>query len=204
MGLGGTWILVGTLPHSHPVFQQRRSARSVQFPPMLDPVDDDDLVILEDLVDDPVLAPSGGPEPFQFAEEWLAEPLRVAGDRPQDRLECGGPDLIGKAAEMPETFGCDLDLVQRTTSEVIRQPQPLALGGFGSRPTQRLHQFVVAKDVEAFLERFEVIGTHQHERRPAVSGHQDPVVLQFDAVGQLGEVRLDLGERQRVAHRSEL
>jgi len=95
---------------------------------MLHTVDDDDLVGLDDLVDDPVIASAGGAEAFELAEEGLAEPLRVGGDRSQDRFEGGGSHPLGQSMEMAETFGGDLDFVQVPASDVVPQPQPLAFG----------------------------------------------------------------------------
>ena len=103
---------------------------------MLNAVDEDDFLSLQDLVDDAVVATSGRPEAFEFSEEWLAEPLRIVGDRPQDRLERSGPHLLGQALEMPETLGGDLDLVHRPASDVVPQAQPLALGRLGTRTAQ--------------------------------------------------------------------
>jgi len=119
---------------------------------MLNAVDQNYVVVLEDLVDDAVVASPSRPESFEFSEKRLAEPLRILGDRPQDRLECSGPHLLGQAMEMPESLGGDLDLVQRTVSDRVSQAQPLSLSRLGTRPAKRLHELVVAKDVEALLE----------------------------------------------------
>ena len=73
-------------------------------------------------------------------------------------------------------------------------------GGFLKRSAERLNQFAIAHDVQGLLKGFEFVGTHQDERGPAVAGHQDAIVLTLDPVGQLREMRLDLGERERVSH----
>ena len=81
--------------------------------------------------------PPGGPEALDFADERLAESVRVVGERSQDRFESGGPDLLGQPAETPETLRRDLDPVQRPASDVILQPQPRAVRRLSARSAQR-------------------------------------------------------------------
>jgi hypothetical protein len=52
------------------------------------------------------------------------------------------------------------------------------------------------------LQRGEVVGAEQDEGGSSVAGDQDAVVLALDPVRHLGEVGLDLGEGQRLAHGS--
>ena len=73
-------------------------------------------------------------------------------------------------------------------------------GGFSKRPAQRLDQFFIAHDVESLLQRFEIVGTDENERWATVAGHEDTVVLTFDAVGHLREMRLYFGEREYICH----
>jgi len=80
---------------------------------MLDLIDRSDSLRLEDLLDDLVVTSPGGPESVEFAEETPAETLRTVDDRTQDLFEGGSPHLLGQAKKMPETFGSDLDVVQR-------------------------------------------------------------------------------------------
>ena len=144
---------------------------------MLHTVDDDDSVVLDNLVDDPVVASPSGPKTREFAEKRLAEPPRVGGDRSQDRLEGGGSHLLRQAFEMPEALWGDHYLVQPAASDVVSQAQPLTFSGLDTRSAQRLHELGVTENVEALLKGLEVVGAHQHERRPAVSSHEDPIVL---------------------------
>ena len=119
---------------------------------MLDPMDDDYLLILENFVDDAVVTSPRGSQPLELADEWLAEPLGVVSDRSQNRLKGSDPYLLRQAVELPETLGGDLDLVQPRPSDLIPKSQPLALGGLTTRTAQGFHQLVVTDDVETLLE----------------------------------------------------
>ena len=48
----------------------------------------------------------------------------------------------------------------------------------------------------------QVVGAHEHERGPPVARNQDPVVVLLDALGEFREVRLGVGERDRLSHSS--
>lgn len=87
---------------------------------------------------------------------------------------------------------------------MVPQAQPLAFRHLDTGPTQRLHELIVAQDVEALFEGFEIVWAYQHEGGPPVSGHEDPIVLKLHGVGEFGKMRLDFREGHRVAHRSDL
>ncbi len=70
------------------------------------------------------------------------------------------------------------------------------LGDFLKRPAQRLDQFFIAHDVECLLQRFEIVGTDENERSPTVAADKDAIMLVFDAVCHLREMRLYFGERE--------
>jgi len=76
-------------------------------------MDQDRLVFLEDLVDDAVVTASGRVEALEFTHQWLPEPLRVLGDRPEDSLQSGVSDLVWEPDEVAQTLRGDVDLVQR-------------------------------------------------------------------------------------------
>jgi hypothetical protein len=130
---------------------------------MLNPVDQNDLVLFEDLVDDAVVAAPCGAEALEFTYQRLPEPLGVLGDWPEDGLQGCMPHLVGKSDEVAQTLRGDLDLVHEAASDVIAETKPLALGRFSSRPSQRLHQLIVSDDVERFLQGFEIVGAHEDE-----------------------------------------
>ena len=53
---------------------------AVDVSPMLNPMDYDDLFVLEDLVDDPVVATTGRSQAFELAEQWFTEPSWILGN----------------------------------------------------------------------------------------------------------------------------
>jgi len=85
--------------------------RPVHIPTVLDPMNHNNLLVVNDLVDDPVVTAPRRIEPSEFADQPLAEPMRILGNRPQDGLHGGMAYLAGKPVEMAKTLGCDLDLV---------------------------------------------------------------------------------------------
>ncbi len=101
---------------------------------------------------------------------------------------------------MTETLGRDLYLVHAAASDVVLETQPLALLSVSAGTTKRLHQLIVLEDVESFLERLEVVGAQEDERRSSVASDQDAVVLAFDPVGKFRKVGLDLREWKCIAH----
>lgn len=78
---------------------------------MLDAVHDCESLYIVDLVDDAIVAAAGDAKAFELADEWLAEPLRVLGERAGDRRCDGGSYLLGKPVERARAFGCDLELI---------------------------------------------------------------------------------------------
>jgi len=86
---------------------------------------------------------------------------------------------------------------------MIPEPCAIASGGLTSRPCDRRHQLRIAQDVERLLQRLEIVGADQHERRSAIAGDQNPFVVSLDPIRELGEMALVIREWQRVTHRSE-
>lgn len=167
---------------------------------MFGPVDDHEPLVLVDLVDDVVVAAARDPEAFESADERPAEHLRVPGERAVDGLGDGGEDLLGKPVERSSAFGCDPEVVHPVDSEEIAQGCQLAVGGFQARLAKRVHQLVVAEYLDGFLQGLQIVGAQDDERRPAVASHEDAIPLALHPIGQLGEMRLGLGEGKSVAH----
>jgi hypothetical protein len=88
-----------------------RSARSVDIPAMLYPVDDHDLAVVVDLIDDSVVAAPGRVQSLEFTQERLSGAAGVHRDGPEDRLDRRCSDLARKAIEMAQTLRADADLV---------------------------------------------------------------------------------------------
>jgi hypothetical protein len=55
---------------------------------MLHAVNEYDLFLLEDLIDDSIVAPSGRVQSFEFSEQRFPEALWVLCDRSENRGEC--------------------------------------------------------------------------------------------------------------------
>jgi hypothetical protein len=104
-----------------------RSTWPVRIPAVLHSVDQNDLVVIEDLVDDAIVATPRRPETLEFSNERLAEPARVLSDRTVYRLQSSVAHLLRELDEMTETLSRDLDLVHTATSDVIPETDPLAL-----------------------------------------------------------------------------
>lgn len=86
---------------------------------MLDAVDDNNLVFFEDLVDDPVVAATGHSQPFELAEQRLAESPRILCDRSEQGTQSRLPDPVWQLVQMSEAFRSDLDLIHRRFSDVV-------------------------------------------------------------------------------------
>ncbi len=95
------------------------SAGAVDVSAVLDAVDQNDLVIRENLVDDAVIAATGGMQAFEFANQRLAEPLRVLGDCLNDRRQRSLSNLWWEQVQVPETLRRDLNLVHVRASDVV-------------------------------------------------------------------------------------
>ncbi|VAV97164.1 hypothetical protein MNBD_ACTINO02-2972 [hydrothermal vent metagenome] len=97
---------------------------------------------------------------------------------------------------MTEPLGSDLDLVHAATSDVIHETGPLAWLSVPARTPKRLPQTIVSEDVE----RLEIVGAQQAERRSSVASDQDTVVLALDPIRDFGQMGHDFRERKCVAH----
>jgi len=78
---------------------------------MLNAVDQDDLVVLDDLIDDPVVPASSRVQSLELSYKWLPQPVRVVCDWAENCCECCFSHVLWKPVQMSKTFGCDLDLV---------------------------------------------------------------------------------------------
>lgn len=70
------------------------SAGSVDVSSMLYAMDEDDLLLIQDLVDDPVVAATGRVQAFEFTDEWLAETFRVVCDGAKNGRKCSFANLL--------------------------------------------------------------------------------------------------------------
>ena len=77
-------------------------ARPVRVSAMLHMVDQNDLVVLEHLVDDAVVATSRRPQALEFTDQWLSEAVRVVSDRSEDGLQCSVSHFVRERVEMTE------------------------------------------------------------------------------------------------------
>jgi hypothetical protein len=57
-------------------------------------------LVFEDLVDDAIVTAPGRVEPFEFAEQWLPEPLWIISDRPEHGCQRSVADLFGELVEV--------------------------------------------------------------------------------------------------------
>lgn len=151
---------------------------------MVHTVDQNELVIFEDLVDDAIVATSRRPEALEFTDQRFAEPVRVLGDRPEDRLQRGVAHILRELVEMTEPLSRDLDLVHPATSDVVLETHTLAALGFVAGTPKRLHELIVFEDVESFFERLEVVRAQQDKGGSSITSDQDTIVLAFDPVGK--------------------
>lgn len=94
---------------------------------MLHSVNQNDVGLIEDLVDDPIVSASSRIEALQFADQWLPEAMWALGDRAEDRLERGVSYLVGEPVEVAETLGRDLDFVHGGVLNVVAQAQAFDL-----------------------------------------------------------------------------
>ena len=81
------------------------STRPVHVRAMRRPVDQDDPLLLQDLVDDSEVASSCRVEALEFAAKRFSSPLRVDRDRIEDCGEDGGADLLRQPAEVAARLG---------------------------------------------------------------------------------------------------
>ena len=130
---------------------------------MLHTVDQNDPVIFKDLVDDAIVATSRRPQALEFTDQRFAEPVRVLSDRAEDGFQCSVPYLLRKFVEMAETLSRDLNLVHPATSDVVLDPQPLALLSLAARMAKRIHQLIAFQGVEGLFKGLKVVGAQDHE-----------------------------------------
>ena len=91
---------------------------------MLDSVNQDDLIVIEALVDDAVVAAAGGLETVEFADERYPEPLRILNKWAEDGLEGSVSNLVGQSVEMAQAFRCDLGRSTAVRSPVFDTSRP--------------------------------------------------------------------------------
>ena len=103
---------------------------------MLGAVDEDGVRGLVELVDDPELAAPSRVQPLQLAAEGFPGARRVIGDRTQDGLDHGSPDLGREAIQVPEAFRRDLDF-ERHRLELILEFEALAGRGLLAGTAER-------------------------------------------------------------------
>ena len=94
--------------------------------------------------------------PAELAPQWLACPIGVLRDRPEDRFDDGRADLVGKLVAVPQALRRDLNLVHEL--ELIPELQALALGRLAPRLADRCQQGFVLKDGDRLFERLQVVG----------------------------------------------
>jgi hypothetical protein len=69
-------------------------------PAMLNPVNQNGLIVFGDLVDDAIVAASCGSETFEFAYERYPDPGRVVGDWPENGFQGCQSHLVRKTVEV--------------------------------------------------------------------------------------------------------
>ena len=127
------------------------SGSAIDVSAVLDSVDDDEPMLVVDLVDDAVVAPAGYSEAREATGQRLAEPLRVLGKRSEDRLGDRGANLLREPADRAGAFGGGPEAVHPACSETLVQWQQFPLVGLQLRLAQRVHQLVVAENVDGLL-----------------------------------------------------
>ena len=98
-----------------------RVVRAVDVSAVLDSVDHYCHLVLQDLVDDAVVATAGGSQALKFVHQRFADPLGILSHRAEDGGKGCISNLVGQAVEMPQARGRDLDLVHGAASDVIAQ-----------------------------------------------------------------------------------
>lgn len=86
---------------------------------MLHPVDENDIVVLEDLVDDSIVAPPGRVQPLEFSKQRFPKALRVACYGSQNRCDCCLSHLFWKSVPVSKTFRCDFDFVHQVFLDAV-------------------------------------------------------------------------------------
>jgi len=138
---------------------------------------------LIDLVDDPEVSAPRRAEALELSAKSLARPIRLLGNRAEDRFEHGRPDLLGKTVEVSEAFGGDLDLVGQL--QAVLEGETFPLCGLTSGPAERLEELRILEDLDGLLERLELVRAQQHGGRPSVAREDEPFMLADDLIDQL-------------------
>lgn len=92
---------------------------------VVDPVDHHHMVVVEDLMDDAVVAASRCVGAHEVPDEGLADPSRVVSQRSVDELEHRGGLARRSAAEISDCAGGELDPV-RHASRPLGNAEPFA------------------------------------------------------------------------------
>ena len=100
-------------------------ARWVGVPSMLYAMDQDDLVVLDDLIDDPVVPSPSRVQSFELSQQGLPQPVRVVCDWAENRCECCLSYLLGQQVQVLKTLGCDFDLIHVRSLDMFLERQLL-------------------------------------------------------------------------------
>lgn len=93
---------------------------------MLHAVDQDDRLVFDDPVDDPIRPAARRMQALELTDERFAA-MRVVRQRPEDGLQSGKADLAGKPIQVTETLRRDLDFVHEERSDPVAQRHPLSV-----------------------------------------------------------------------------
>jgi hypothetical protein len=108
-------------------FQAARLLSSaVDVSPILNPMDYNDLFVLEDLVDDPVVATTSRSQAFELAKQWFTKPSWILGNGSEYSSESCLSDLDRQLIEVSEPFRCDFDLIHRGFSDDVSKGKSLS------------------------------------------------------------------------------
>jgi hypothetical protein len=142
---------------------------------MVDPVHDDDLAVIVDLVGP--CSRLAGYSPRQLANQRLADASRVPGHGARDGLDRRVADLVGSWLRCRSPSRMISTSNTRPCLHLVAQGTVSPVAGLPAGSAQELHQLVVLEDVEHLLQRRQVIGANQDEGESSVAGDQDPVAL---------------------------
>jgi len=143
----------------------------------------DDVGRLVDLEDDPKVSAPRRAKAFELSAKSFTRSLRVLGDRSEDRLEHGRPDLLGKMVQVSKAFGGDLDLERQLP--VVLEGETFPVCSFTSGPAERLEELRILEDLDGLLERLELVRAQQHGGRPSVAREDEPFMLADDLIDEL-------------------
>lgn len=92
-----------------------RLPRPVDVGPMRGTVEEHDLLVLEDLVDDPEVAAPSRVQSFELPAKRLARSPRIEGNRLEDRRQDSRTYLFRELVELTARLGRRLNRVRRAT-----------------------------------------------------------------------------------------